>query len=247
MIIDKNNKYLFVGLYFSGSSAISKELITEYRGTPIFSKHTSIPYLLKKKGKDYIDGYSVLAVIRDPIDMTFSRYNKLKTNHNQIYTSESSYKKNGGWLSESDKVLFDLVYNKGISFEEYLKIKFSKKMFNHDLSYNSKYISHVIHFENLNSDFKSVIKSIGLEPKRDLPIFNKTQKAVNEYELSDKVKRRVFASYYWYNKRFFPDNRIKTSVFLKIGFLIQNSFQKKRKLIFDRMLDKNLNLENYWD
>jgi hypothetical protein len=247
MIIDKKNKYLFIGLYFSGSSAISKELITEYSGIPIFSKHTSVPYLLKKKGKEYLSEYSVLAVIRDPIEMTLSRYNKLKTNHNEIYTSENSYKKNGGWLSESDKMLFDLVYNKGIGFEEYLKIIYSKKRFNHDLSYNSKFITHTIQFENLNEGFQAFLIEKGLKSKRNLPIFNKTNKEVLSHNLSKKQIIKYFGGYYWYNQRYFPNINIKIPFTEKAIFLLQNFIQRKRKLRFDFFLDNNLNQHNYWD
>jgi hypothetical protein len=247
MIIDKKNKYVFIGLYFSGSSAISKELISEYGGSPIFSKHTSIPYLLKKKGKGYIDGYSVLAVIRDPVEMTLSRYNKLKTNHNKIYTTESSYKKNGGWLTESDKEIFDLVYNKGISFEDYLQKRFARKRFNHDLSFNSNYITHSVPFENLNEGFQSFLSEKGITPKRDLPIFNKTRKEITFHNLNENQVKKYFGGYYWYNKRFFPNKNMNISFVQKVMFLLQNSLQKTRKFKLDHFLDTNLNHKNYWD
>ena len=65
MIISHKNKYIFIGLPMTGSSAISKELIEYYGGESIYMKHTNIPYLIKKTNINIKD-YYVFGVYRDP-------------------------------------------------------------------------------------------------------------------------------------------------------------------------------------
>lgn len=85
MIISHKYKYIFIGLPFSGSSAISKELIELYDGESIFMKHTNIQAILNTKKID-ISKYFVFAVYRDPLDITRTTYSKYLNNAKGVYT-----------------------------------------------------------------------------------------------------------------------------------------------------------------
>jgi hypothetical protein len=245
MIIDYTKKYIFVGLYFSGSSAISKELIENYGAETIFSKHTTIPYMIKNSSIN-IKEFQVIAVIRNPIEMAFSVYNKMLTNHQGIYTDSQNFKKNGGWISKKQHKIFRDVFENQISFEEYLKKNFILKKYNNDLSYNSKYITSVIRFEKINEDFISIFTKAGVEVKNDLQKFNVSKKVVKEIKLSPDGINKYFGNFLYYNKLFFSYD-YKPNLYSRIIFNVQIKFQLIKRLYSDAKLVKRFNPENYWD
>jgi len=49
VIISEKWKYIFVGLPYSASSAISKELIEKYDGKPLLGKHSNITDLVSQQ------------------------------------------------------------------------------------------------------------------------------------------------------------------------------------------------------
>ena len=87
MIISHKHKYIFIGVPFSASSAISKELIELYDGISIFAKHTNIQAILGSEKID-ISKYFVFAVYRDPVDITRTMYSKYINNAKGVYTNK---------------------------------------------------------------------------------------------------------------------------------------------------------------
>lgn len=249
MVIDRDRKYIFVGLFFSGSSAISKELLTEYGAEPLMAKHTTMPYLMLRNAeiRKHIKEYQVVAVVRDPVQMTFSKYQKLKSNHSGIYTDEKSYVKNGGWLTEKDRQLFHLVYYKGGNFNAYLKSKYQNTVYNNDLTINTNYITRTLRFDNLANDFKEWLNSIGIVPKRDLPVFNKTEKKETLYELPYGTEQEIFGPFLWKNRKHFQQTVVEPRLGAKVHFAVQNQLQTVKKLWFDRNQELNYSAENFWD
>ena len=63
MIISHKYKYLFIGLPFSASSAISKELNTRYEGQPLLRKHSlfqEFTRIANKEEKEYFHTHFLL-------------------------------------------------------------------------------------------------------------------------------------------------------------------------------------------
>jgi hypothetical protein len=89
-----------VGLPFSASSAISKELLECYDGELILSKHANIPSLLRQMPEIDIAQYSIFAVVRDPVDIAWSKYNKILTDAYGAHTSPDYFIENGGWVTK---------------------------------------------------------------------------------------------------------------------------------------------------
>ena len=52
MIISRKYQFLFIGLPFSASSAITKELNKEYEGKPLLRKHSLYQEFIKKRSWD---------------------------------------------------------------------------------------------------------------------------------------------------------------------------------------------------
>ena len=80
MIISHKYKFLFIGLPFSASSAITKELNKEYEGKPLLRKHSLYQEFLKI-ANDKEKKYFVFAVLRNPLDITVTVYEKMKSNY----------------------------------------------------------------------------------------------------------------------------------------------------------------------
>lgn len=173
MIISKKHKYIFVGLPFSASSAISKELIEQYNGLSFLQKHSNIPIL---KNKISLKNYFVFGVYRNPIEICFSRFMKLKYNEKGIFTNSKFFKENGGHINLKTRKLRDRILDEDWTFDDYLNHQ-SKGLIPYDnyFSINKKYFSFVMNFGRLSSDFEVALKKCGIEPKRSLPVYNKTK------------------------------------------------------------------------
>lgn len=195
MIISHKNKYIFVGLPMTGSSAISKELIEYYDGESILMKHTNIPYLIKKLNIN-INDYFVFAVYRDPIDMAYSQYNKIKLNAKGAYTNKELLKSNGGYVTKRQYNFFKKIQSRSYSFEDFVKSKYRFWPYANPFSINYKYLNYIMSFNNLSNEFKEVLAKCNLESKRDLPIYNKTEKKnYQNYMLSSNLTSKIFSPF----------------------------------------------------
>lgn len=195
MIISHKHKYIFIGLPMTGSSAISKELIELYGGESIYMKHTNIPYLIKKTNINIKD-YYVFGVYRDPIEMAYSQYSKIKVNAKGAFTNKDLLTKNGGYVTEKQYNFFKNIQSDDYSFLDFIKSKYSFVVYDNPLSINYKYLDHIISFHNLSNGFKEVLTKCDLESKREIPVYNKTIK--NEDSpilLPPKIIKKVFSPF----------------------------------------------------
>lgn len=237
MIIDHVKKYIFIGLPFSASSAISKELIEQYGGKPLLSKHANIPSLLKERPDININDYYIFAVARDPVDFCFTLYNKYLTNPYETYTDPKHFIENGGFVSKSARKTYHKTQEKKWSFEEFLKNKYRFHPYDSDLSINKPYINGIIRFSHLSEDFKKCLQEIGIEPVRDLPLYNKTTKLAKENTISENMKRKIFGPYYWYNKQFYTAS-YQINILEKVYFRIFQFLRFYKRLRFDSIQNK---------
>ena len=95
MIISHKHKLLFIGLPFSASSAISKELYLQYEGEAVLRKH-SLYHEFKKVAETQELQYFVFAVLRNPMEIAITVYEKMRTN-------AGLYKKNGGHITKKNR------------------------------------------------------------------------------------------------------------------------------------------------
>lgn len=194
MIISEKWKYIFVGLPFSASSAISKELVENYDGKPILGKHSNITDLIRLRD---INDFIVFAVYRDPLEINFTQYSKYLGNAHNVYTDPECFIENGGWVTKRARKFYTLVHGEKIDFELYVR-KVHKTPYDSVYSMNRKYLDYIVDFSDLNESFHDCLKMIGIDPIRDLPIFNKT-KNKHRYTIGRKLKNRVFGPFYIFN------------------------------------------------
>jgi hypothetical protein len=201
MIISHKYKYIFVGLPLSGSSAISKELIENYEGESILKKHSNIPDLLMKNKEINIDDYFVFGVFRDPIEITYSRYFKLKNNAKGVYTDTKHLKANGGNISKRRLRLQKKITSKNWTFSDYIESWPIPIPYDGNFSLNKKYFSYVITFNNLSEGFENALLKCGITPIRSLPVYNKTEKKDKSLaSLTDKEIVKYYSPFIYQNK-----------------------------------------------
>jgi Sulfotransferase family len=183
MIISHINKYLFVELPLTGSTAIRKELCQSYDGMPILCKHATYEDFRKTASSEE-KGYFVFSCIRNPLDTVVSSYFKYRTNHKGRFTDPRRLARNNGVAGYFDNKIFDFLRNPGSDFTTFF-LKFYKIPYNNWASLSHQKFNFIIRFENLQDDFARALTLIGIKPKRLLPLLNKTS-----------MKDRDFLSYY---------------------------------------------------
>jgi len=223
------------------------ELLENYDGEILYHKHCNYPPIINDSSIKNLKDYFIFGVIRDPIDKSFSEYNKIKFNANNQYTNENFFMENGGVVSKKMRKVYRKV-KKMKSFEEYIKYRYKFKLYHDWVNINSPYLDGIIRFEKLSEDFELIIKELNLPFKRSLPLINKTAKKESENYLNPKIKKNVFGPYYNFNSKFFDKSKIpKINFVTKIYYKILNYIHVKFVLQSDRKFIKDKRgLDHKW-
>ncbi len=172
MIISHKYKFLFIGLPFSASSAISKELYLEYEGRPLLKKH-SIYYEFRKIANDEELNYFVFAVLRNPMEIAVTVYEKMKANAKGNFTNPDLFVENGGHITRKQRRAFNFIHNKKATFQQYFN-KFFDKPYDNLASLTLDNCDYVIRYNNIREDYLTALKKAGVLNPRPLPVANKT-------------------------------------------------------------------------
>ena len=202
MIISREHGYVFVELPRTGSTAVRKELISQYDGEAILRKHSTYHDFLKVASEAEKE-YFAFSSIRNPLDDAVSGYFKIKTDHHGRYTDPIRRKYRVGNIGSQhvrdsgrdrrgrkprsrslreqlDNRKFDYVQTRDATFADYFRAFYW-------LPYdNWSRLSHadldfVIRFEHLQEDFAAALDRIGLRATRPLPVVNKTDGKSGDY------------------------------------------------------------------
>lgn len=171
MIISRKHRYLFIEIPLTGSWAIRHELCKYYDGVPILHKHATYPEFRKIAAAEAAD-FTVFATVRNPLDTIVSRYFKLRTNHKGAFSDPRS---TAQLLTDySDHKKYKFVKESHASFQQYFR-RYYRQPYSNMIDVSSNIYSFVIHYERLQEDFSEVLRSIGLEQVRPIPVVNPTQ------------------------------------------------------------------------
>ena len=193
MIISYKYKFLFVGLPFSASSAITKELHKEYEGKPYLRKH-SLYHEFKKVATNEEKEFFVFAVLRNPMEIAVTIYEKMKANAKGNFTNPKLFTENGGHISKKQREQFNFIHDNNASFQEYF-IKFFNKPFDNFASITLDKCDYIIRYENITEDYKTALKKAGIKNPRNLPVENKTdgkKKDLSHYYTKDIQSLALF-------------------------------------------------------
>ncbi len=182
MIISHKYKYLYIETPQTGSTAIREELIRSYDGESILRRHATYSEF-ERQASEGEKKYYVFLSIRNPLDTIVSVYVKYAENMNNRYTDGIILEGRHAIYDFVKKIRYETIKRRGYDFKKYLKK--SKKNKYDDISTLDRHkVDGVIRYESINEDFLKIIKSIGIEPRRELPAYNKT------------VKKRQYLGYY---------------------------------------------------
>ncbi|MDB0027237.1 hypothetical protein N9D80_01615 [Flavobacteriales bacterium] len=243
MIISHKYKFLFIGLPFSASSAISKELHLEYEGEPYLRKH-SLFHEFEKVATKEERNYFVFAVLRNPMEIAVTVYEKMRANAKGNFTNSKLFKENGGHITKHHREIFNFIKDKNASFQEYFT-KFFKKPYDNFSSLTLDCCDFIIRYENISSDYLLALEKAGIKSLKPLPVANKTAGKKKDLSLyyTDEIKEQaiyVFAPFlekYGYN--FLTKwGQIKTPISSSIKFKILGFLRKINQKYFKKHSDR---------
>jgi len=174
MIISHKNKYLFIEVPHTATTAIRKELRENYDGASILRKHMNYGDFQKVATAEE-KTYFVFAGVRNPLDEAVSVYFKYKTNHKGLYSNPKRVKLAQRGIGNTNAAIkqFNFLQTTNANFSLAFK-KFYRFPYNSQISLSEKHLDFVIRFEHLQEDFSQVLRMIGIQQKRPLPVINKT-------------------------------------------------------------------------
>jgi len=231
MIISHKYKFLFIGLPFSASSAISKELHLQYEGEPYLRKHSLYNEFLKVATKAEKD-YFVFAVLRNPMEIAVTVYEKMKANAKGNFTNPKLFKENGGHITKNHRLRFEYIQNNKASFQEYF-LKFHTKPYDNYSSMTIDICDFVIKYENIAEDYVLALEQAGVSHPKPLPVANKTSGKKQDMSLyyTEDIRKQaiyVFGPFLAKHNFSFPEEwgQVNVPIFSTFMFKIMGVFRK---------------------
>ena len=202
MIVSHENRFVFVELPRTGSTAVGKELIETYGGSRILAKHSSYDAFLRQASATE-QKYWAFSGIRNPMDDAVSEYFKLRTDHHGRYSDEIRRKYRVGnrgadrvratglnakdmkpqrrKMSEvRDNRRYDYIERTGCDFDSFF-LRFYRVPYDTWSRTTHHRMDSIIRFEHLERDFERALSLVGLELRRPLPVRNRTDSKNSDF------------------------------------------------------------------
>lgn len=174
MVISDRHNYAFILTPHTGSTAIRAELEAHYAGRRVerARKHAELsehPELeIGPDGTRRI----IFCGVRNPLDVWITRFHRLRSNHHGLFTSPEHWAENGGWISKRKRQEFEFVQILDHNFSDYV-LAFPNAM----KKLAGRAVAQAdfrIRYERLQDDFAAMLRRLGLEPSRPVPVRNAT-------------------------------------------------------------------------
>jgi hypothetical protein len=203
VIISSKHRFVFVELPRTGCTAVGEELISQYDGERILSKHSTYRDFLRIATDDE-KRYFTFSGVRNPLDDAVSHYFTLKTDHHNRFTyptrrrdrvgnrGAEKYRRTGTNMQGEKphrRSLGELLDNRRFDYIRRHDADFARffPRYHWLPCDNWSRLSHAdmdfaIRFEHLRRDFAEALGLIGIEMTRLLPVLNKTSGRSRSYE-----------------------------------------------------------------
>lgn len=172
MVISHVHRYVYVEVPRTGSSAVARELRENYAGEQILRKHATYRDFLRQATDDE-KTYFTFSGVRNPLDVAVTRYVHLKGNAKDHFTDTHHVTIRNSLASRLERRIYRWVQEKDADFTAFLR-RWYLLPWDTWTSLDHKRMDFVIRFEHLVDDFADVLRRIGLEPVRPLPVVNVT-------------------------------------------------------------------------
>jgi hypothetical protein len=173
MIISDQNRYVFVQLPKTASTAIEQELLEHYGGKSILLKHDLYNKFYRIATPEQ-KKYFVFASVRNPLDIVASHYyNLLQENRLKKRTPEKHSLARKLWGTYRTRTRFEFVQGGDADFKRYF-LRFYKSPYANWSIVDHKRFDFIIRYEHMQEDFSELLRRLGLEQVRPIPRANPT-------------------------------------------------------------------------
>jgi hypothetical protein len=183
VIVSDEHRYVFIELPRTGTTAVATELKENYGGREVLGKHSTYRDFLRIATPEQ-RSYFKIGSIRNPLDVTVSRYVQLKSNKGERFTDPVKLAQRNTAVERLETRAYHWVHDHDADFEAFLK-HFYVLPYDTWASLDHKRMDSLLRFETLPADFERTLRQIGIEPVRPLPAVNVTS-----------ARDRDFVSYY---------------------------------------------------
>ncbi|MBT4522209.1 MAG: sulfotransferase family 2 domain-containing protein [Halieaceae bacterium] len=173
MVISEKHRYVFIQIPMTGCTAVASELVQQYDGRYILSKHSTYKEFLQQANSEE-RSYSVFTNIRDPFDRLVSHYHKFLSNH-EDYLNPEKHKYQSRKTTRYHLARVTYIRQAQASFPDYFAHFYSS--LNPMLPPPQLAIGqaqYVVKFENLENNFLNALQHLGINAERGLPLVNQT-------------------------------------------------------------------------
>jgi hypothetical protein len=179
MIISRKHRYVYLELPRTGSSAVSVELRENYDGHSFLFKHATYRDFLRNSTPDERK-YFAFSGIRNPLDVAVTRYAHLSEDTRGHFSNPEQIAMRRSIAGRLERRIYRWVQETKPDFETFLARVY---VLPYDTwsSLDHKRLDALIHFENLADDFGSVLRRLGIDPVRPLPVRNATPGRDRDY------------------------------------------------------------------
>ena len=153
---------------------MAQELCTHYQGVHVLHKHATLADLRVAAG-GIPKEYRVMAGLRNPLEMFYTKFSKRNSNHDAMFTEKSgelqTHRRGRKHLRE-----FSFVQRHPDDFPAFFQ-KFSPRVYNDLAGGLPASLELPLRHHQLDKDFNAAITALGLHHVRPLPVKNATDKA----------------------------------------------------------------------
>jgi hypothetical protein len=168
MVISHEYRYVFVQSMKTASTAMAAELCNNYGGEHILEKHASIENFRSQANEDE-ETYFSFAGVRNPLDVAVSRYALRK----QGRSADSQQAEQEQFITESGDDFNAYFYEFVVArYPDVFNIAVTPVGWETELFQS---IDYIYKYEDLQQEFSTVLAMIGIDQKRELPLFNQTE------------------------------------------------------------------------
>ena len=157
MILVDELKLCFVQIPHTASTTFGNDLIDNYGGRQVLSKHSYL-HELKAKIPEVYNTYCVVGCVRNPLDDRLSAYAKLKTNHMGLYEGGlvDPRANKGGWLSRTRR---KKILQQNFGFDEFIR-ETSRYPFVSPISIHQTRYDKIFRFETITSEYSALMAEL---------------------------------------------------------------------------------------
>ncbi|MEM6396380.1 MAG: sulfotransferase family 2 domain-containing protein [Bacteroidota bacterium] len=186
MIINHEHKFCFFAIPRTGSKSVSKVLVEQFGSEEILRMHAGYDEFMEQ-AKRHEKKYFTFATVRNPMDSVVSAYFKKKSDHNGRF-SRGTFKE-GRPIGERAMAEYRFIVEQEADFATYFMHFYHEpyRLPRHERT--AEAVDHLMRFETLEADFKSVLSKLGLpclqaqgrQAQVDLPNYNSTAGRATDY------------------------------------------------------------------